>query len=101
MENLELEYGVALGLYGGLTVLGLVDVAGGLRYDLICVGYADGKLFHHQAQYEGLEVGIAQILDFDVHSSQTIRDNPFICVPMWSAGEADCGRHRNELRLRC
>lgn len=76
MENLELGFGIGLGLYGGTTVLEAIDVSGGLRYDLFYVGYADGELFHYQAYYEGIEVWVAQIFGFDVHPSQTVRDNP-------------------------
>ena len=76
IENIELSGGVGLGLHGGVTLLDLVDVSGGQRYDLFYVGYADGELFNYQAYYEGIEVWVAQMIGFDINSSQTIRDNP-------------------------
>ena len=76
MENLELGYAVGLGFYGNKNVMDAIDISGGQRYDLIYVGYTDGELFHYQAYYEGVEVWYAQIVGFDIHSTQEIRDNP-------------------------
>ena len=76
MENLELECAVGLGLYGGTSIMDGVDVSGGLRYDLICIGYADGDFYHQQAYYEGFELWIVKLIGFDIYPSQKIRDNP-------------------------
>ena len=76
MENLELECAVGLGLYGGTSILDGVDVSAGLRYDLICIGYANGDFYHQQAYYEGFELWIVKLIGFDIYPTQEIRDNP-------------------------
>lgn len=76
VRNIEIGFGVGLGLYGGKTILDIIEISGLIRYDLFYIGYADGEPFHYQAYYEGAEVWYSQIIGFDIHSSQGIRDNP-------------------------
>ena len=61
----------------GCTIIDGIDISGGIRYNLICVGYADGELSHRQAYYEGFELWIVKMAGFDIYPIQEIRDNPF------------------------
>lgn len=75
VRNIDAEVGIGLGLYGEIDDLDFLSASAGIRFDLISMGFSNGKFFCNESYFCGLEGTILWVFDFDVHSECQIRES--------------------------
>ena len=77
VTNIDVEVGIGLGLYLEKDFEDFLSVSAGIRYDLINVGFSNGRFYCNQAFFNGIEGTALWVFDFDVHSQNQLRESPF------------------------